>query len=149
TGLILLSYSYDSNGNLAGDGTWNYSYDLDNRLKTASKLPSTSATLAYDAEGRLRQTAVTLLLTTTTTNLLYDGQNLVAEYDSTGNTVLRKYVHGPGTDEPIVWYEGAGTTAKNWLYSDHLGSIVATANAAGARTATYSYGPYGEPNDTT
>ncbi|WP_454283842.1 RHS repeat-associated core domain-containing protein [Ralstonia pickettii] len=149
TGLILLSYSYDSNGNLAGDGTWNYSYDLDNRLKTASKLPSTSATLAYDAEGRLRQTAVTLLLTTTTTNLLYDGQNLVAEYDSTGNTVLRKYVHGPGTDEPIVWYEGAGTTAKNWLYSDHLGSIVATANAAGARTATYSYGPYGEPNVTT
>jgi RHS repeat-associated protein len=60
--------------------------------------------------------------------------------------VLRKYVHGPGVDEPIVWYEGTGTTAKNWLYTDHLGSVVATANSAGASTATYTYGPYGEPN---
>jgi RHS repeat-associated protein len=61
----------------------------------------------------------------------------------------RRYVHGPGTDEPIVWYEGPGTTAKNWLYADHLGSIVATANATGASTGIYSYGPYGEPNTTT
>jgi hypothetical protein len=21
--------------------------------------------------------------------------------------VLRRYVHGPGADEPLVWYEGA------------------------------------------
>ena len=32
-------------------------------------------------------------------------------------------MHGPGTDEPIVWYEGSGTIAKNWFYADHLGSI--------------------------
>ena len=55
-------------------------------------------------------------------------------------------MHGPGTDEPLVWYEGAGTTAKGWLYADHLGSIVAVANSAGASTATYRYGPYGEPD---
>jgi RHS repeat-associated protein len=57
-------------------------------------------------------------------------------------------VHGPGTDEPIVVYEGAGTSNKNWLYTDHLGSVVATANATGASTGIYSYGPYGEPNST-
>ncbi|MDO9164301.1 MAG: RHS repeat-associated core domain-containing protein, partial [Methylococcaceae bacterium] len=61
----------------------------------------------------------------------------------------RRYVHGPGVDEPLVWYEGAVTTAKTWLYSDHQGSIVATANSAGTSTATLSYGPYGEPNATT
>ena len=55
-------------------------------------------------------------------------------------------MHGPGADEPLVWYEGAGTTAKGWLYADHLGSIVAVANGAGASTATYRYGPYGEPD---
>ena len=79
-------------------------------------------------------------------SLLYDGQRLLAEYDSTSGALLRRYVHGPGADEPIVWYEGAGTTAKGWLYADHLGSIVAVANSAGASTATYRYGPYGEPD---
>ncbi|MDP9877263.1 RHS repeat-associated protein [Variovorax boronicumulans] len=141
------SLTYDTNGNLKTDGTWTYGYDLDNRLKTASKTvaPAVSATLAYDAEGRLRQTAIGA----TTLNLLYDGTALVAEYDAAGTAVLRKYVHGPGVDEPIVWYEGATATAKNWLYKDHLGSVVATANATGASTATYTYGPFGEPNVTT
>ncbi len=136
--------NYDANGNLTGDGTWSYGYDLDNRLKTASKT-GTAASLAYDAEGRLRQTVIGA----STTNLLYDATNLIAEYDAAGSTVQRRYVHGPGTDEPIVWYEGSGTTAKNWFYADHLGSIVATANATGASTGIYSYGPYGEPNTTT
>ncbi|RSZ30580.1 RHS repeat protein [Variovorax beijingensis] len=135
---------YDTNGNLTGDGTWTYTYDADNRLKTANKT-GTAATLGYDPEGRLRTTTIN----GTTLGLLYDGTNLITEYDAAGTTVLRRYVHGPGTDEPIVWYEGAGTTAKNWLYADHLGSIVATANSAGASTATYTYGPFGEPNVTT
>lgn len=135
---------YDTNGNLTGDGTWTYTYDADNRLKTANKT-GTAATLGYDPEGRLRTTVIN----GTTLGLLYDGANLITEYDAAGTTVLRRYVHGPGTDEPIVWYEGAGTTAKNWLYADHLGSIVATANSAGASTGTYTYGPFGEPNVTT
>jgi len=46
--------THDANGNLGGDGTWTYGYDLNNRLKTASKA-GTSAALAYDSEGRLRQ----------------------------------------------------------------------------------------------
>ena len=40
-----------------------------------------------------------------TTEFLYDGDRLVAEYDpsrSAGNQLLRRYVHGPGVDEPIV-----------------------------------------------
>ena len=135
--------SHDTNGNLSGDGVWTYTYDTDNRLKSASKT-GLAATLAYDAEGRLRQTVIA----GATTNLAYDGSDLVAEYDSAG-TLLRRYVHGPGVDEPLVWYEGATTTSKNWLYADHLGSIVATADSAGNSTATYTYGPYGEPNVTT
>ncbi|MBP1152676.1 RHS repeat-associated core domain-containing protein, partial [Methylocaldum sp. RMAD-M] len=131
---------YDANGNLTGDGVWSYAYDLDNRLKTANKT-GLSATLVYDGEGRLRQTAIAGV----TTNLLYDSQDLLAEYDGSGN-LLRRYVHGPGVDEPLVWYEGTGTTQKTWLYGDHLGSLVATADSSGASTAIYSYGPWGEPN---
>jgi RHS repeat-associated protein len=47
-----------------------------------------------------------------------------------------------------VVYEGATTTAKSWLYKDHLGSVIGTADATGTSTAIYSYGPYGEPNTT-
>ena len=137
------SISHDANGNLTGDGVWSYTYDTDNRLKSADKA-GLAATLAYDAEGRLRQTVIA----GTDTRLAYDGVDLVAEYDGAG-TLLRRYVHGPGVDEPLVWYEGSGTTSKNWFYADHLGSIVATADSAGNSTATYTYGPYGEPNVTT
>ena len=135
--------SHDNKGNLTGDGTWTYSFDADNKLKSATK-SGYSATLAYDAEGRLRRTT----LAGTITDLAYDGVDLVAEYDGAGN-LLRRYVHGPGVDEALVWYEGSTTSNKTWLYADHLGSVIATANSAGSSTATYSYGPYGEPNVTT
>jgi len=132
--------SYDNRGNLTGDGVWTYAYDADNKLKTASK-SGYAATLAYDAEARLRRTTLAGIVT----DLLYDGVDLVAEYDSAG-TLLRRYVHGPGVDEPLVWYEGTVTANKSWLYAEHLGSIVGRAASAGASTAIYSYGPYGEPN---
>ncbi|WP_445369953.1 RHS repeat-associated core domain-containing protein (plasmid) [Methylomonas sp. BW4-1] len=135
--------SYDANGNLGGDGVWTYAYNLDNQLTSANKTGSANS-LAYDGAGRLSQTTLAGVVT----NLSYDGSDLVAEYNSTG-TLLRRYVHGPGVDQPLVWYEGAVTTNKTWLYSDHQGSIVATANSAGTSTATLSYGPYGEPNATT
>ena len=80
-----------------------------------------------------------------TVNLTYDGSDLVAEYDAAG-VLQRRYVHGPGVDEPLVVYEGATTTAKSWLYKDHLGSVIGTADATGTSTAIYSYGSYGEPN---
>ena len=135
--------SYDAKGNLTGDGVWTYAYDPGNRLKSATR-SGTTASLAYDGEGRLRQTTIN----GTATNLLYDGADLVAEY-SAANAVLRRYVHGPGVDEPLVWYEGANTANKTWLYADHQGSIIAQANSAGASTATYSYSPFGEANLTT
>ncbi len=132
--------SYDGNANLSGDGVWTYVYDLDNRLKTANS-STVAATLSYDAIGRMRATTIGGV----TTKLLYDGADLVAEYDSS-NALLRRYVHGPGMDEPLVWYEGSTTGNKNWLYADHQGSVIATADAAGTSSSTLSYGPFGEPN---
>ena len=136
-------YGYDGNGNLSGDGSSTYTYDADNRLRSANA-SGTAATLSWDAGNRLRQT----MIGGTTTNLLYDGERLVAEYDAGGN-LLRRYVHGPGIDEPLVKYEGTGTTSRSWYYADHLGSIVATADATGTASATFNYGPFGELGSTT
>ncbi len=132
------SPGYDANGNLASDGTWSYAYDPANRLRSAGK-SGTAATLDYDALGRLRKT----LIAGAATELLYDGDRLVAEYDGAG-VLQRRFVHGPGSDEPIVHYQVAGAPYKQWLHADHLGSVIATSNASGSVSSHMAYGPYGE-----
>lgn len=130
------SYAYDANGNASLiDNSFN-TYDLGNRLK---KVGRGNAALEYDPEGRLQRT----IIAGVTTDLLYDGTDLIAEYDASG-ALQQRYVHGPGTDEPIVSYEGDGTTARTWMIADNLGSIVATTDASGYATNTFSYGPFGE-----
>ncbi|MBX9797044.1 RHS repeat-associated core domain-containing protein [Sphingomonas sp.] len=59
--------------------------------------------------------------------------------------MLRRYVHGLGDDDPLVWYEGAGVSSPRYLYSDHQGSVVAVADANGNRLAVNSYDEYGIP----
>ncbi|MCW7539769.1 hypothetical protein OOT46_18190 [Aquabacterium sp. A7-Y] len=113
---------YDPKGNLAGDGVWSYTYDTDNKLKSATK-GGYAAGLHYDAEGRLHRT----VLDGVTTVLRYDGTDLVAEYAENG-TLLRRYVHAPGVDEPLVRYEGSGTARKTWLYANGQSSVVGAAN---------------------
>jgi RHS repeat-associated protein len=78
------------------------------------------------------------------TRFAYDGADLIGEYDAAGN-LLRRYVHGAGDDEPLVWYEGSGTTDRRWLHADERGSVVATSNGSGAAIATNTYDEYGIP----
>ena len=69
----------------------------------------------------------------------------MAEYDATTAAMLRSYVHGTGTDEPLIWFEGNGSyNDPRWLYADRQGSIIGTASTSGVMTP-YTYGPYGEP----
>ncbi len=122
------THTHDPNGNLTGDGSRDFGYDAENRLTSVSG--SASQTLTYDPLGRLRQTTAGAA----TTDFLYEGDRLIAEYN--GATVLRRYAHGPGVDEPIVWYEGANLSTKRWLHPDERGSIVAFSDGAGARRCT-------------
>ena len=129
------THTHDLNGNLIGDGSRSFGYDAENRLTSVSG--SANLTLTYDPLGRLRQTAAGA-----TTDFLYEGDRLIAEYN--GSTILRRYAYGPGVDEPIMWYEGAALTTKRWLHPDERGSIVVWSDGAGAATV-YKYGAYGEP----
>jgi RHS repeat-associated protein len=79
-----------------------------------------------------------------TTRFLYDGQEAIAEYNSS-NALQRRYVFGPGLDEPIVWYEGSGTADRRWLVADERGSIVAVTDGNGAALNINSYDEYGQP----
>jgi RHS repeat-associated protein len=56
--------------------------------------------------------------------------------------------YGPSDDEPVVWYEGAGTADRRWLHADERGSVIAVSNASGAVMATNSYDEFGIPATT-
>lgn len=129
--------TYDGRGNTTNDTTKTYAYDSSNKLTSASN----GATLAYDPTGRL----MSVTLGGTTTKFLYDGTRMIAEYNGS-NTLLRRYVHGDGVDDPMVWYDSAGTTNKRNLFKDERGSVVAA--DTGSAVTTIKYDEYGNPSVT-
>ena len=60
-------------------------------------------------------------------------------------TVLRRFVHGPGVDEPLVWYEGSGTAARYYLHADEQGTIDLITKQDGTQYAINAYDEYGIP----
>jgi RHS repeat-associated protein len=134
-----VTLGYDGRGNLTSDVTKAYGYDSDNRLISVSSSAG-AATLDYDATGRLAR----LTSGGGTTSFLYDGDNLIGEYDGAGN-LLRRYVPGPGADEPLVWYEGAGAASPRWLHTDERGSVISASDAAGNLVGIVTYDEFGIP----
>ncbi len=132
------NFTYDPNGNLTSDGQGGtYVYDVENRLIAGPN----GASLVWDPLGRLFQSSSN---SHGVTRYLYDGDKLTAEYDAS-STLLRRYVHADGSDTPLVWFEGSGVTAPQYLYADHQGSITARTNASGAVVAVNTYDEYGIP----
>jgi RHS repeat-associated protein len=82
---------------------------------------------------------------TTTTKFAYDGADLIAEYNSS-NALTRRYLHGPGVDEPLAWYEGSGTSDRRFLHADERGSVVAVSDSSGATIGVNRYDEYGIPD---
>jgi hypothetical protein len=90
-----LALTYDGRGNLNKSGTDNYGYTSENRMGDAP-----NATLLYDPMGRLS------LLTPKGNAALqvrydYYGDKRLTELN-TANAIQRRYVYGPGTDEPAA-----------------------------------------------
>ncbi|HEV2364244.1 MAG TPA: RHS repeat-associated core domain-containing protein [Caulobacteraceae bacterium] len=67
----------------------------------------------------------------------------MGEYN--GSTILNRCIPGPGADEALLWYSGAGTSTANWLEADNLGSTVAWSNSSGANQKMCAYEEFGSP----
>jgi RHS repeat-associated protein len=136
------SYTYDNNGNTKTkpDGT-QYTWNFDNRL-TQAVLPGSGGTLnfRYDPFGRRIQKAFTQGSTTTTTNYLYDGENLLEELDSAGN-VLARYTQEMRWDGPLSTLRGGLTS---YYEQDGLNSVSSLSNSSGTLAQTYIYDSYGK-----
>jgi len=134
---------YDLNGNLTSNGPIIYTYDVENRLLTASG-GGYSATLTYDPLGRVFQ----VVGGGKTTQFLYDGDELVAEFSETG-ALRARYVHGPQSDNPLIWYDGSSVSAatRRSLQANYQGSIQSIADASGDAVTLNRYDEYGVPGD--
>ena len=100
-----------------------------------------STTLLYDGLGRLAQQS------SPATRFVQQGSDLIAETDGS-NTILRRYVHGPGSDEVLLWYEGAGTSDRRWLARDERGSTTLITDGSATVLAIDAYDEYGIPQST-
>jgi RHS repeat-associated protein len=116
--------TYDANGNLATSGGWTYTHNGNSRLVGVSGPGSVAATFGRDGRNR----DVKRTINGTTTYLIYDGWNLVAEYDAAGVPTTR-YIHGPQVDEILA---KVTTTSTTFPLPDALGSTIAVTDASGA-----------------
>ena len=136
--------TYDTRGNLTASAGTTYAYNGLNQLTSVSG--GFAGTLSYDPADRLYQ----LISGASTTRFQYAGTSLMAEFDG-ANAMLRRYVHGAGTDEPLVWYEGAGVAAAalRRLRTNWQGSMVAVTDNAGTGIALNAYDEWGVPKGMT
>lgn len=139
-GGAVTNLTYDNRGNLTTDGTNTFAYDMENRL-TSATAAAVTATLKYDALGRLHEVAKG----SSTARFLYSGAEIIAEYNGAG-ALQTRYVRGSGPDEVLVEYLGGNAlTNKRWLIADERGSVVGGANSSGASQFKNAYDEYGRP----
>jgi RHS repeat-associated protein len=127
--------SYDGRQNITGvPGQGGYGYNGSNEL-TSATVGGTTTGLSYDPAGRLYQTG--------STRFLYDGEQVVGEYNTSGG-LLRRYVPGLGLDSIVTAYEGSGYD-RRWLLADERGSVVSITDGSAGALATNTYDEYGVP----
>ena len=83
-------------------------------------------TYTYDASGRRIEKKYDY---ETVTKYVYDGDHCIAEYNAY-NQLKRKYIYGPGVDEPICMIDTMTSPAvTSYYHFDGLGSVVALTNS--------------------
>ncbi|USR02368.1 RHS repeat domain-containing protein [Sphingomonas aerolata] len=126
---------YDARGNLTSSGQVTYSYTSENALTSSSS----GFIASYDSTGRLLEYGHGL-----SRRLMYDGGQIVGEFSGPSSLFSKRYVFGPGDDEPLVEYDASG--AKTYLIADERGSIVRRADATGASIGKNRYDNFGIPD---
>ncbi|MEM9013743.1 MAG: RHS repeat-associated core domain-containing protein, partial [Pseudomonadota bacterium] len=153
--LFYFQIDHDSNGNYSRfhqsffSTDDQYGFDANNRLtyKVDAGDPNNPAYMmlaAYDAAGRLKELWGP---SAGAERFVYAGQQLIAEYDD-ANRVKKRYVLGPGADEPLVEIEydtGGAAIARRFLHADERGSIIAASFGNGTFAYKNSYDEYGVP----
>ena len=142
-----ITYGYDSNGNTTSksDGT-QYTWDYENRLIKVV-LPGSGGTVnfKYDPFGRRVQKSSTLGSTTTTTNYLYEGANLLEEVDNNAS-LLARYNTALEIDDSLSQVRSGATS---YYETDAIGSVTTLTSSTGAVANAYTYDSFGKITSST
>jgi RHS repeat-associated protein len=123
---------YDDEGNLISDGSSEYSWDARGQLDGISG--AHSAGFAYDPFGR----RISKTLGGITTELLYDGPNVVQE--SVEGSPSAELLTGLTPDQLFSRTTEDGT--QSYL-TDRIGSVIGLADEAAEVATSYTYDPFG------
>jgi RHS repeat-associated protein len=166
---------YDEDGNLTADARWTYTWDAENRLiqqqtttsAAAQGVPNLRLTFTYDSQSRRVRKEVRrydalsqMWLLTSDHRFLYDGWNLVAEFEmkpaTTAPTLVRSYTWGTDLSGTLQGAGGVGGllfvsqrntengTRTNVPSFDGNGNITAWLDLDADRfLATYEYDGFG------
>ena len=110
----------------------------------SSVSPAMQAQYQYDSMGR----RISKTVDSSTIRYCYDGAQVIAEYNGSG-TLLRRFVYGPGIDEPIcmITYSEGVEVGMYFYHQDALGSVVALSkfdSGSASFVEKYSYSTFGE-----
>ena len=168
-----VSILHDADGNMTRDGTYAYSYDAENRLRSVTSKTMTNGALrvlnAYDHRSRrIRKTVQRLSIsvaqppalpveirewqTLETHTFVWDGNNIVIEKVEFANGTTRTFEYFWGLDKSGT-EQGAGgvggliAVSMDGVFSipcyDHNGNIVLYVSETGSVAAQHTYDPYG------
>jgi len=115
------------------------------RKLVSSTSGGVTTTLTYDPLGRLYEVSspsgVRRFLYAVGENGLPEA---IGEYDG-ANVGRHFFAFGPGTDEPMLWWDLTGTAALRTLHPDERGSIIAVGDGSGNPFAINRYDEHGSP----
>ncbi len=152
-----VSYQYDANGNMLGDGNRNFAYDDENQLISVWVTNAWRSDFVYDGKmrRRMRKEYSWQNSTWTQTNevhYVYDG-NLVIQERDTNNQPRVTYTRGNDLSGSLQGAGGIGsllartdsllTPLHAYYHADGNGNITALINTNQVLVAKYEYDPYG------
>jgi RHS repeat-associated protein len=152
---VVTSEVYKAGGLFGGEvARSTYTWDGLNRLREDMSGSSDGYSIVacrYDALGRRVQQVERRRLpgepteVKTTRTWVYDGQQMIEEYNAAGN-LAQRISNGPGLNQPIAvetWPAGATVPVVSIIISDEQGSVLGVTDAAGAIREKFTYGVTG------
>ena len=153
-----VSYTYDSNGNLTGDGSRCFAYDDENQLTSVWVTNAWRSDFVYDGKMRRRLRreytwSGSAWITNAVISYVYDG-NLVIQERNANNLPAVSYTRGRDLSGTLQGAGGiggllartdltTGTPQHSYYHADGNGNITCLINANQAIVAKYLYDPYG------
>ena len=141
-------YSYDGDGNMTADNSFTYTYDAENRIRSAD-VGGTYYCYIYDGNGLRveKATASSSACSSATAYELYwrnTAGNTIAETDGSGSTTNSSYTEYIFFEGRRIAQSNPSSGVVNYYFVDHLGSTRVVTSATGSACWEADYYPYGQ-----